>query len=182
VNTHLLRTISVRWAEIVDDDFHARFSAVSRRYRYIIYNQSVRSAILASRVTWFYYALDAEKMQKAAQHLLGEHDFTSFRAAQCEAKSPIRTIEAISVKRQGSFVIIEIQANAFLHHMVRNIAGVLMRVGTLQENPDWIIEVLKAKSRAAASETAAPTGLYLTHVYYPEPYHFPLQESPFLIP
>ncbi len=172
-NANLPPTIAVRWAQEVDEQFHARFSALSRRYRYIIYNCAVRSAVLASRVTWYYYPLDIERMQNAANYLLGEQDFSSFRSSQCQAKSPMRKVTSVEVIHQGDMVIIEIEANAFLHHMVRNIAGTLMRIGSGLASPQWMQEVLQAKDRRQASETADAKGLYLTEVRYPEPYSFP---------
>lgn len=173
-NTHLPSSIAVRWAQITDASFHARFSAIARRYRYVIYNHPMRPAILASRVTWNYKPLSIERMQTAGNYLLGEHDFSSFRSAQCEARSPIRHLQELIVQREKDYVIIEIQANAFLHHMVRNIAGALMQIGSGWKSLEWMQEVLHAKNRRAAAETASPHGLYLMQVYYPEPYCFPL--------
>jgi tRNA pseudouridine38-40 synthase len=180
-NSHLVRSIAVTWVQPVDDHFHARFSALSRRYRYIIHNTSIRPAISASRVTWYYHPLDAEAMNQAGQFLLGERDFSSFRSAECESKTPMRNVHYIKVTRQGDFVVIEIQANAFLHHMVRNIAGVLMRIGSGFEKPEWAKEILEAKDRRKAAETAAPTGLYLCHVTYPEAYSFPNTDKGLLL-
>lgn len=181
VNTHLPPNIAVKWGQEVDDEFHARFSAQARRYRYFIYNHSLRQAILHSRATWYYYDLDVELMQMAANHLIGEHDFSSFRAAQCEAKSPVRHVTELTVQRQGDFIILEIQANAFLHHMVRNIVGVLMQVGSKFRQPDWALEVLHSKDRRVAGETASPRGLYLNKVVYPPQYAFPERSGEFLI-
>jgi tRNA pseudouridine38-40 synthase len=177
VNTHLPPTISVRWAQEVEPSFHARFSAISRRYRYVIYNHPIRSAIWASRVTWFQHKLDVEAMHQAALYLLGEHDFSSFRSSQCEAKTPTRNVHDIRISRDHHYVMIEIQANAFLHHMVRNIAGVLMRVGAGLENPQIVQKILDAKDRRAAFVTAPAAGLYLIHVGYPEPYLLPKAED-----
>lgn len=173
VNTHLPASISVRWAQIVDDQFHARFSALSRRYRYFIHNYSVRSAILAERTTYHHLPLNADLMHQGAQYLLGELDFSSFRSSQCESKTPMRNLQKISVSRQNELVIIEVQANAFLHHMVRNITGVLMQVGAGIRPPEWVLEVIAAKDRRQAAETAPATGLYLVKVEYPESYPFP---------
>jgi len=172
-NTHLPPTIAIRWAEKVDENFHARFSAFARCYRYVIYNHPIRSAISALRATWYQHHLNVALMQQAANDLLGEQDFTSFRSAQCEAKSPMRNVHHVRVNRFGDFVIVEIQANAFLHHMVRNIVGVLLRIGAGFASPNWLLEVLHAKDRRQAAETAPPTGLYLYQVNYPEPYGFP---------
>lgn len=172
VNTYLPASIAVRWAEIVDDQFHARFSALSRRYCYLIYNHPVRSAIFARRATWHYERLDETLMHQAGQHLIGEFDFTSFRSSQCESKTPMRNVMSLSVKRHNDLVIIDIEANAFLHHMVRNIAGVLMEIGEGQYPPEWAQELLLAKDRKKAAATAPPAGLYLMNVTYPDRYLF----------
>jgi tRNA pseudouridine38-40 synthase len=172
-NTHLPSSIAVRWAQFVDDDFHARFSALFRRYRYIIHNHSARSALLASKVSWHYPLLDAARMDKAGHYLLGELDFTSFRSAQCESTTPMRNVREILVKRHADFIIIEIEANAFLHHMVRNIVGVLIRIGSGEKSPEWAEEVLFAKDRRKAAETAPADGLYLIQVHYPDHYQLP---------
>jgi tRNA pseudouridine38-40 synthase len=175
-NSHLPSSIVVKWARHVDYRFHARFTAVARRYRYIIFNHPIRPAILSTRVSWHYYPLDVNRMREAGQFLLGEQDFSSFRAAQCHSKSPMRNVTDFSIQRSGDFVVLEIEANAFLHHMVRNIAGTLMKIGAGYKEITWMQEVLQAKSRRAAAETAPPDGLYLTQVKYPEPYLFPIPE------
>lgn len=175
VNTRLPATISVRWAKEVDSDFHARFSALSRRYRYVIFNSSVRSAILANRATLHHSQLNTAAMQEGAQYLLGECDFTSFRSSQCESSTPMRNIHEITVLRQGDFVIIEIEANAFLHHMVRNIVGVLLKVGAGEQSPLWVKTVLDARDRRLAAETAPAAGLYLVKARYPA--HFDLPDG-----
>lgn len=180
-NSHLPPSIVVRWAKHVDYSFHARFTAVARRYRYIIYNHPIRPGILSSRVTWHYFPLDIALMEEAAKYLIGEQDFSSFRSSQCNSKSPMRNVKAFSIERQGDYVVFDIEANAFLHHMVRNIAGSLMKIGAGVKSPEWMQEVLLAKSRRAAAETAPPDGLYLTQVYYPEPYAFPTPKAAFLI-
>lgn len=180
-NSHLPPTIVVRWAKAVDYSFHARFTATARRYRYVIFNHPIRPAILSHRATWHYYTLDIERMRKAAQYLLGEQNFNSFRSSQCNSKSPMRKVIDFTIERRGDFVFFEIEANAFLHHMVRNIAGVLLKIGAGVKEPEWMQEVLEAKSRRAAAETAPADGLYLTRVYYPEAYTFPLSEQMFLL-
>lgn len=172
-NTHLPATIAVQWAKNVDDTFHARFSALSRCYRYVIYNSSLRSALFADRATWYHHPLNVAVMQQASYTLLGELDFSSFRSAECESKSPMRNVHFVNVTRWYDFVVIEIQANAFLHHMVRNIAGALIKVGAGFKEPEWIQEVLIAKDRRKAAETAPATGLYLSKVNYPENYRIP---------
>lgn len=180
-NTHLPSSIVVRWAKPVDYHFHARFTATARRYRYIIYNHPIRPAILTHRVTWHYYPLDIERMREAGKYLIGEQDFSSFRSSQCNSKTPMRNVMEFSITRHGDFVVIEIQANAFLHHMVRNIVGTLVKIGSNYKDPAWMQEVLQARSRRAAAETAPADGLYLTWVEYPEPYIFPVSQSPFLL-
>ncbi|RDI46072.1 tRNA pseudouridine(38-40) synthase TruA [Aquicella lusitana] len=180
-NAHLPPSIVVRWARQTDYSFHARFTAVARRYRYVIFNHPIRSAVLSSRATWHYYPLDAERMREAGKYLIGEQDFSSFRSSQCNSKSPMRCVTEFSIERRGDFIIFDIEANAFLHHMVRNIAGVLMKIGAGIQQPGWMQEVLQAKNRRAAAETAPPDGLYLTRVRYPEPYIFPLSHEPFLL-
>jgi tRNA pseudouridine38-40 synthase len=180
-NTNLPPSIIVRWAKHVDYSFHARFSARARHYRYIIYNHPIRPAIHQGRVSWHYYPLDHTKMHEAAQYLLGEQDFSSFRSSQCVSKTPMRCVTECIVIRQKEYIIIDIEANAFLHHMVRNIVGVLLKIGSGQKEPYWLQEVLAAKNRRAAAETAPPFGLYLTNVRYPEIYSFPLSEPLFLL-
>lgn len=167
-NALLPRDIAIKWAQPVSDNFHARFSATFRRYRYIIYNHPARPALQRKRVTWHTYELDAELMHGAAQVLVGEHDFSSFRAAECQAKTPVRTLHEITISREGDRLLMEVEANAFLHHMVRNIAGVLMSVGAKKASPSWVKDVLMAKSRAQGGVTAVPYGLYLLKVGYPE--------------
>lgn len=180
-NSHLPSSIVVKWARQVDYHFHARFSATARRYRYVIFNHPIRPAILSTRTSWHYYPLDVNRMREAGQFLLGEQDFSSFRAAQCNSKSPMRNVLDFNIQRQGDFVILEIEANAFLHHMVRNIAGTLMKIGAGYKDAAWLKEVLQAKSRRAAAETAPADGLYLTQVRYPEPYLFPVSKEMFLL-
>lgn len=173
VNTHLPDTISVKWVHLVDDEFHARFSATARRYRYIIYNNPLRSALLSSGISFNYNKLDADLMHQAAQYLVGRHDFTSFRTVHCQSHSPNRTLYHCDVKREGRFIIIDVRGNAFLHHMIRNISGSLMRVGEGLESPEWIKEVLAAKNRCLAGMTAQAEGLYFVDVEYPEQYKLP---------
>jgi tRNA pseudouridine38-40 synthase len=177
VNSNLPSTVSVRWVHPVSDEFHARFSAISRRYNYYIYNQRIRSALLRRYTSWQCRPLEVELMQQAAQCLVGEHDFSSFRASQCQAHSPVRKIDFINLTRQGDLICLDIQANAFLQHMVRNIAGVLMAIGTGQEPLTWIEEVLHAKTRAEGGVTAQPNGLYLVEVGYPKEFKLPLENQ-----
>ena len=172
-NTHLPRAVALLWADAVADDFHARYSATGRRYRYFILNRPVRPTYLAGRVTHVYRPLDVGRMRAAAACLVGEHDFTSFRSAECEARSPVRELRALEVARRGELVVLEARANAFLHHMVRNLAGVLLEVGAGAREPAWAREVLEARDRARAGVTAPPDGLYLAGVEYPERYGIP---------
>ena len=174
VNTHLPDDIRVLWARAVAPEFHARFSAQSRRYRYIISNTRVRPAIQHGLVSWQRRQLDAPLMHSAAQSLLGERDFSSFRAASCQSVSPMRNVHFVEVSRRGQLVIIDIQANAFLHHMVRNIAGSLMAVGTRSKSEAWIGQLMEARDRSQAADTASPHGLYLVSVEYPPVYDLPI--------
>ena len=180
-NSHLPPSIVVRFARAVDYSFHARFKAIARRYRYVIYNHPIRSAILSTRVTWHYYSLDVSRMQAAGAYLLGEQDFSSFRSSQCNSKSPMRQITDFTVLRTGDFVVIDIEANAFLHHMVRNIVGTLLKIGSGLKEPAWMMEVLQAKNRSVAAETAPADGLYLTRVSYPDPYIFPIPSEQLIL-
>lgn len=173
VNANLPDSVAVTWCKEVEDDFHARFSATHRRYRYVIYNAKLRPAILHSGVTHVHRELDAEKMHEAAQALLGEQDFTSFRASLCQSKTPFRNVTHVNVSRQGAYVIIDIRANAFLHHMVRNITGSLIEIGAGEKPVEWIAQLLPMKDRSAAAATAKPNGLYLVHVTYPDMYGLP---------
>ncbi len=167
-NAVLPKDVCVKWGQEISDDFHARYSAVSRRYRYVIYNAAIRQSLLQGNVTWQSRRLDHNLMHEASQFLLGEHDFTSFRAVHCNAKTPVREVQAIQVFRRGDLVILDITANAFLHHMVRNIAGVIMAVGQGRETVDWVQDVLASKDRKKGAETAPPYGLYLVNVTYPD--------------
>lgn len=172
-NSDLPAAVALLWSGIVDPAFHARFTATGRHYRYLILNRAVRPTYLAGRVTHEYRPLDIARMQAAARHLLGTHDFTSFRSIQCEAKSPVRELRALEVSRQGEIVNIQVYANAFLHHMVRNLAGVLMAIGAGEREPAWAGDVLAARDRTQGGVTAAPDGLYLTRVEYPEAFAIP---------
>lgn len=172
-NSFLEAGISVLWAKQVRGDFHARFSALSRRYRYVIYNNAVRPALMKDLVTAHYFLLDEEKMEEAAQFLLGELDFTSYRAVTCQSPTPMRNITRLQVKRYGEYIVIDIEANAFLLHMVRNIVGVLLEIGEGKQKPEWAKEVLEKKDRSCAGVTASPKGLYLVDVVYPARFNLP---------
>lgn len=173
VNRHLPPTIRVDWVQGADDEFHARFSAKYRRYQYIIEENSVGNAIFSGLVTPYRYALDVEKMHTAAQYLLGENDFSSFRAARCQSNSPFRHIDFIRVYRHGGFIIVDIQANAFLYHMVRNIVGTLQSIGNGKRPPEWMEQLLIARNRCLAAPTSIADGLYLVEVGYDSVYNIP---------
>ncbi|MCL7420515.1 MAG: tRNA pseudouridine(38-40) synthase TruA [Methylobacter sp.] len=169
-NSNLPHDVKITWVKTAVGDFHARYSAVARFYRYIILNRPAKPALQYGRATWCYNPLDADKMHQAAQYLIGNHDFSSFRAQGCQSKSPWRIMHFIDVYRRDDQVIMDISANAFLHHMVRNIAGVLMAIGMGKQSVDWTRELLEVKSRKLGGITAPPDGLYLGAVYYPEHY------------
>ncbi len=177
-NSYLPRDIRVRWCRFVTPDFHARFSAITRRYIYLIDNRTVRSAMLHKQFTWEYRPLNAELMNQAAQHLVGEYDFTSFRASHCQALTPFRKIHHLNIKRVDDQIIIDIQANAFLYHMVRNIAGVLLEIGRGDKEPIWAKNILEKHDRTLAGMTASPHGLYLVKIQYPEHYKLPNTNIP----
>jgi len=172
-NVNLPADINVLWAQQVPADFNARYSATGRSYRYVILNRMTRSSVLRNRAVWFHYPLDAERMHRAGQWLVGEHDFSSFRAQACQSKSPVRDVRRLTVGRSGQRVVIEIEANGFLHHMVRNIAGVLMAIGTGDKLEGWVREVLDKRDRARGGVTAPPQGLYLLGVDYPAAFGIP---------
>lgn len=167
VNCHLPDDIRVLWAKSVGMDFHARFSATARRYRYIVDTRRVRSAIYREVWSWYGWSLNVEAMHQAAQVLVGEHDFTTFRAVGCQSKSPMRRLTEISVQQVGEQIVIEVEANAFLHHMVRNIVGSLFWIGRGEKPITWLAEILAARDRTLAGVTAPPQGLYLIKVRYP---------------
>jgi tRNA pseudouridine38-40 synthase len=166
-NSNLPDDISVMWARQVADEFHARFSATGRNYRYSILNRLERSALLRHRAWWVYPPLDAERMHEAAQHLLGEHDFSAFRAAGCRANTPQRNITRISIERDGDRITLEVSANAFLQHMVRNITGSLAAVGEGEKSVEWLADVLESRDRKQGGIAAPPHGLTLVSVDYP---------------
>lgn len=179
VNAYLPSSIVVRWAMPVeggDEGFHARYSATARTYHYLIYNHSIRSPLWERRAGWVFRPLRVELMEQAAQALVGMHDFSSFRAAQCQAKSPIRTLHRIQLQRQDDLILLSLTANAFLHHMVRNIVGSLIQVGNGNEPVEWIAEVLAGRERALAAPTFSPDGLYLSKVDYDVRWNLPQPE------
>jgi tRNA pseudouridine38-40 synthase len=166
VNALLPKSIAVLWAHAVPEEFHARFSAQARSYQYVLINRPARSAVHHGKVGWFHAPLDVQTMREAAKFLLGEHDFSSFRAAECQAKSPVKNLAQLDIHQQGEVIIFDLAANAFLHHMVRNIIGCLIYVGKGQHPPEWMQEVLQARQRKQAAPTFAPDGLYLRHIKY----------------
>lgn len=172
-NSSLPGDVALLWVDEVDPSFHARFSASGRRYQYVILNRRVRPTYLRQRVAWEYRPLDISTMQRGARHLVGTHDFSSFRAVQCQAKDPVRELRALKISRRGEFVLIDVYADAFLHHMVRNIAGVLVSIGAGERNARWAREVLQARDRSAGGVTAVADGLYLVGVEYPHRYGLP---------
>jgi len=172
-NTYLPADVSVAWVREVPGHFHARYSALARSYRYLILNRDSRSALAVGRATWERRPLDATRMHESAQVLVGEHDFSAFRAAECQAKSPLRRLDSLTVTRRDTWVVLEITANAFLHHMVRNIAGLLMAVGYGESPPERVAAMLAARDRRINAATAAPDGLYLAAVRYPEEFRLP---------
>ncbi|MDR2209745.1 MAG: tRNA pseudouridine(38-40) synthase TruA [Azoarcus sp.] len=174
-NARLPAGVAVRWAVEVDEGFHARYLAYERSYRYLLYDAPVRPAVLAGRVGWFHLPLDVESMAVAAAQLVGEHDFSSFRAASCQGKTPIRIMHEARVAREGSIVTFDFRANGFLHHMVRNLVGALVMVGKGGRLPQWIGELLVCRERAKGAPTFVPDGLYFCGVSYPP--HWPLPEG-----
>ena len=172
-NSNLPDDINVTWAQPVDDEFHARFSATARSYRYCIINRLERSALHRDRAWWVYEPLDADAMHEAAQCLLGKHDFSAFRAAGCQASTAVREIKSIAVRRVGDWLTLDITANAFLQHMVRNIAGTLVSIGLGEADVPWATEVLESKDRKAGGIAAPPHGLTLVSVDYPASFDIP---------
>lgn len=173
VNTYLPANIAVTWVREVDTRFHARFSALSRRYRYILLNRPVRTALLSGRAGWYHAQLDVERMAEAASLLVGTHDFSAFRAAQCQAATPVRDLRLAQVLRRGEWVVFDFEANAFLHHMIRNLVGALVYVGKGAHSPEWVGELLQRRDRRLSPPTFAPDGLYLAGVEYPDDWNLP---------
>ena len=172
-NAFLPRDIAVQWAREVPDGFHCRGSAISRRYAYVLLESPVRPSVEAGRVGWVYRPMDGQAIRSAIMHLLGEHDFSSFRAAQCQAKSPVKTIRRIEVSQRSNYWRFEFEANAFLHHMIRNIMGCLVAVGQGHQPPDWLAEVVAARNRDAAAPTFSPDGLYFLGPVYEDHHGLP---------
>jgi len=167
INSNLPEDIRILWARETDQAFHARYCAIARLYRYVILNRPVRSALQPRQATWCFHPLDEARMQAGAAHLIGEHDFSSFRAQGCQSNSPWRILHFIRVSRQEDRIFLDVCGNAFLHHMVRNIAGVLMEVGRGKREPEWVGDLLMARDRSQGAVTAPPEGLYLSGILYP---------------
>ena len=173
LNSNLADDVNITWAKAVSEDFNARFSAIKRSYRYLILNRVSRSAVHTKRMWWHYRPLDIDKMQAAANLLLGHHDFSAFRARECQANSPMKTLDSIIVSRRDDCIAVDVTAKSFLHHMVRNLVGVLVPVGEGKRPVAWVQQVLESRDRAQAGITSPAEGLYLVNVTYPEQYSLP---------
>jgi len=180
VNSHLPDGVAIRWAQPVNDAFHARFSAHGRRYRYLLLNRPQRPGLWLGRVGWFHGALDLTAMREAADRLLGEHDFSAFRAAACQAKSPIKTMTHAAVHQCGSMFVFDFEASAFLHHMVRNLVGTLVYIGKGAEPVQWMDALLQMKDRKLAAPTFSPDGLYFRGPVYESHWGLPMTDDDFL--
>ena len=180
VNAHLPDGVAVRWAQPVGDEFHARFSARGRRYRYLLLNRPQRPGLWQGRVGWFHGPLDLDAMQAASGRLLGEHDFSAFRAAECQARSPVKTLRQARVRQCGALVVFDFEATAFLHHMVRNLVGTLVYIGKGVHAPDWVDELLQMKDRKLAAPTFSPDGLYFRGPVYEPHWGLPDPADDFL--
>ena len=176
-NTYLPRDISLRWVCAVPDHFHARFSAVRRAYRYLILNRNARSALAAGRALLIHQPLDLEAMRQGAAYLVGEHDFSAFRSSECQARSPVRQLHALTLQRSADWISIDVTANAFLHHMVRNIIGLLIAIGLQRATPERARQQLESQQRSSGEATAAAQGLYLWRVEYPSGFGLPADSA-----
>jgi tRNA pseudouridine38-40 synthase len=173
VNAHLPDSIAVLWAKAVEETFHARFAARARYYTYLLLDRAQRPGLGAGRVGWYHRRLDVDAMAEGAASLIGTHDFSAFRAVECQAKTPVKTLLALDIARDGDLVRLDFAAHAFLHHMVRNIVGALVYVGSGRQPPGWIGELLAARDRTRAAPTFAPDGLYFTGADYDAKYGLP---------
>ena len=181
-NRYMPDALSIKWVRAVSDEFHARFSAVYRRYQYVLYLGVSRPALFADCLTHYRLPLDMTRMQLAANQLLGRHDFTSFRAKDCQARTATRHLQQLSLQQYGPYLCIEVQADAFLKHMVRNLVGTLLAIGNGSRPVEWIAEVLQAQDRACAGVTAPPNGLFLVDVGYPAEYDLPRPSLSMMVP
>jgi tRNA pseudouridine38-40 synthase len=175
VNSHLPAGVAVQWAHEVGEDFHARFAAIQRGYRYVLLNHPVRPGLNDGLIGWHHRPLDADLMNRAAAQLIGQHDFSAFRAAECQAKSPVKELRQVHIERRGEYLLCDFRADGFLHHMVRNLMGCLVQIGAGAQPAEWMGEILASRDRTLAAPTFAAAGLYLTHIRYPA--HFALPES-----
>jgi tRNA pseudouridine38-40 synthase len=175
VNSHLPAGVAVLWAREVGEDFHARFAAIQRGYRYVLLNHPVRPGLNQGLIGWHHRPLDADAMNRGAAYLIGQHDFSAFRAAECQARSPVKTLHQLHIERHGDYLLCDFRADGFLHHMVRNLMGCLVQVGGGMQPPGWVGEILDSRDRTLAAPTFDAAGLYLTHIRYPA--HFALPES-----
>ncbi|MDE2235537.1 MAG: tRNA pseudouridine(38-40) synthase TruA [Gammaproteobacteria bacterium] len=173
INSNLPQDVAVRWIKQVPDDFHARYQAIARQYRYTILNRVTRSAVLRTLATWVHQPIDEARMRAAAGYLLGEHDFSAFRAVECQARTPVRRLHCLEIRRSGDAVYLDVVADGFLHHMVRNIAGVLIDIGTGKQPPLWARNVLQGRDRTRGGITAPAQGLCFVAVLYPDSYAIP---------
>ena len=176
VNSHLPAGVAVQWARAVSDEFHARFAANQRGYRYVLLNHAVRPALNHGLVGWYHRPLDVDRMNQAAMQLIGKHDFSAFRAAACQAKSPVKDLRQIQIERSGDYLLCDFVADGFRHHMVRNLMGCLIQVGVGAQPVAWARDILESRDRSRAAPTFDPAGLYLTHIRYPAV--FALPETP----
>jgi len=177
INSNLPADVAVNWIQDVPEEFHARYRACARHYRYSILNRLTRPAIMRSQMTWIRHQLDEERMRTAAKFLLGEHDFSAFRAVECQARSPVRSVHRLDVRRDGDGVLIDVVADGFLHHMVRNIVGVLLAIGAGKQDTEWAQRVLAGRDRSLGGVTAPPQGLCFTAVLYPAAYNIPVPQG-----
>lgn len=182
VNALLPPNAAVLWARAVADDFHARFAAIARHYTYLLLARAERPALLAKRVGWYHASLDVDAMRIAAAELVGRHDFSSFRAAECQARSPVKTLTRIEIGAQGSLIRFDFSADAFLHHMLRNIVGSLVYVGSGRRPPSWIAELLAARDRTQGAPTFAADGLYFVGADYPPRFDLPETRRAVVVP
>jgi tRNA pseudouridine38-40 synthase len=180
-NAHLPAGIAVQWACEVDAGFHARFSAIGRSYVYVLYNHPVRPALFARQMGWFHRPLDVDAMRRAAGCLLGEHDFSAFRSSECQAAHPVRVMREVTIDKRGDCILFRFTANAFLHHMVRNLIGALVQIGKAAQPPEWLDELLAGRDRTVAAPTFSPAGLYLAQVDYPATWRLPTF-APMILP
>jgi tRNA pseudouridine38-40 synthase len=175
VNSHLPNGVAIMWSRQMPDDFHARFMVEERGYRYVLLNHPVRPGLMAGKIGWHHRPLDEKQMSQAASLLLGRHDFSAFRAAECQAKTPEKELRQAAIERKGDYLVFDFRADGFLHHMVRNIVGCLVHIGTGGAEPGWVDELLTHKDRTQAAPTFMPDGLYLSYIRYPS--HFDLPSS-----